>query len=121
MSDRSATRAVHGEVTLPAGAEPVEAAEVVIQVEDVSRADAPSVVVAEQRLRRVRLQPGKSLPFVVEIPPGRIDPRSHYSIRVHFDVSGSGNVEPGDFVSTRSYPILTRGYGNQVSAEVQRV
>ena len=118
MSD---TRVVHGEVTLPAEAEPVDAAEVVIQVEDVSRADAPSVVVAEQRLHGVSLQPGEALPFDVEVPGERIDPSSHYSVRVHVDVSGSGDVERGDFVSTRSYPVLTRGNGDEVIAEVQRV
>jgi uncharacterized lipoprotein YbaY len=117
----SDARVVHGDVTLPAGAEPLEAAEVVIQVEDVSRADAPSVVVAEQRLHGVSLRPGKTLPFAVDVPGDRVDPRSHYSVRIHVDVSGSGDVEPGDFVSTRSYPVLTRGHGDEVSAEVQRV
>jgi hypothetical protein len=37
------------------------------------------------------------------------------------DVSGSGDVERGDFVSTRSYPVLTRGHGDEVIAEVQQV
>jgi putative lipoprotein len=114
-------RVVHGEVTLPAEAGPLEAAEVVIQVEDVSRADAPSVVVAEQRLHGVRLRPGEALAFAVEVPSERVDPQSHYSVRVHVDVSGSGDVERGDFVSTRSYPVLTRGHGDAVIAEVQRV
>jgi putative lipoprotein len=117
----SETRVVHGEVTLPADTEPLDAAEVVIQVEDVSRADAPSVVVAEQRLHGVSLRPGEALPFDVEVPGERIDPSSHYSVRVHVDVSGSGDVERGDFVSTRSYPVLTRGHGDAVIAEVQRV
>jgi putative lipoprotein len=118
MSDE---RVVRGEVTLPAEAEPVEAAEVVIQVEDVSRADAPSVVVAEQRLHGVSLRPGETLPFAVEVPGDRVDPQSHYSVRIHVDVSGSGDVESGDFVSTQSYPVLTRGHGDEVRAEVQRV
>jgi putative lipoprotein len=118
MSDQ---RIVHGQVSLPAETEPIEAAEIVIQVEDVSRADAPSVVVAERRLRGVRLQPSKTIPFAVDVPDDRIDARAHYSVRVHVDVSGSGIVQQGDYVSTRSYPVLTRGHGERVNPEVQRV
>jgi putative lipoprotein len=105
----------------PLGFDVNSAPQVVVQVEDVSRADAPSVIVAEQRLRGIRLQRGETLRFAVEVPRERIDSRSHYSVRVHVDVSGSGNVERGDFVSTRSYPVLTRGHGDEVIAEVQRV
>ncbi len=121
MSGDPATSTVSGQIVLPATAVPVEATAVVIQVEDVSRADAPSQVIAEQRQQGVHLEAGKVLTFAVDVPADAIDPRSSYSVRVHIDISGSGAVEVGDFVSTQSYPVLTHGYGVEATIEVQRV
>jgi putative lipoprotein len=112
---------VRGEILIPGADVPPEAAEVVVQVEDVSRADAPSVVVGEKRLGRVRLEASQAVPFEVEVPADRVDPSASYSLRVHVDTSGSGQVEPGDLLTTQSHPVLTRGYGNQASVEVQRI
>jgi putative lipoprotein len=110
------TRLVRGEIVLPAGELPDQAAEVVVQVEDVSRADAPSRVVGEQRLRRVELLPGGRLAFEIEVPADELDERMSYSVRAHVDVSGSGEVEPGDLVTTQSYPVLS-GAGGESTAE----
>jgi putative lipoprotein len=115
------SRSVRGEIVLPASELPTKAADVVVQVEDVSRADAPSTVVGEQRLHGVSLRPGTSLPFTVDVPANLIDERGSYSLRVHVDVSGSGQVEVGDLVSTESYPVLTRGHGDQSRVRVKRV
>lgn len=113
-------RLVSGEVRLPAGV-PSESACMVVRVEDVSRADAPSIVVGEQRVPSVRLESGAVLPFIVEIPTERIDPRGSYSVSVHFDRSGSGEVEKGDLVSMQSYPVLTHGHGEQATVNVRMV
>lgn len=61
------------------------------------------------------------LPFTVEIPAGLIDDRRSYSVRVHIDMSGSGIVKVGDFVSTQTYPVLTRGHGDKARISVKRV
>jgi putative lipoprotein len=119
--ESSSHRTVRGEVVVPEGVPPEDAAELVVAVEDVSRADAPSEVVGEQRQQRVRLEGGKTIPFEVEVPADRVDPRGSYSVRVHVDVSGSGKVEVGDLVSTRSNPVLTHGYGEEATVIVQRV
>jgi putative lipoprotein len=121
MNEQRQTRVVRGDVVVPEAGAPEEAAELVVQVEDVSRADAPSVVVGEQRLRGVRLPPGGALQFEVEVPADRVDPHSMYSVRAHVDVSGSGEVEKGDLLSTRSYPVLTRGHGDEAQVEVQQI
>ena len=114
------TRTVSGEVVLPA-AEPVAgSADLVVQVEDISRADAPSVVLGEFR-RKVRLRAGAAYPFSVSIPADRIDERNLYSVRAHVDVSGTGSVKRGDFVSTQTYPVLTRSHGDKVRVSVRRV
>jgi len=69
----------------------------------------------------VRLTPGEVVPFKIKVPADRIEPNHSYSVRAHIDVSGSGEVEKGDFITTQSYPVLTRGYGNDVRLSVQRV
>jgi uncharacterized lipoprotein YbaY len=114
-------RTVTGEVLLPAGDYTIPSAHVIVQVEDISRADAPSVVVGEFKRRKAGLRGGATLPFAIAVPGDRIDDRHLYSVRAHVDVSGSGAVKRGDFVSTRTYPVLTRGQGDSVSVTVQRV
>jgi putative lipoprotein len=120
VDDRQSLQIVTGEVVMPSVALP-EAANLIVQVEEVSRADAPSLVVAEQRQNRVQLRPGAALPFVIEVPIEMLDERNSYSVRAHVDVSGSGEVEVGDLISTRSYPVLTRGHGDRASVGVQVV
>jgi putative lipoprotein len=112
---------VRGIIVLPSIALPPEAAELIVAVEDVSRADAPAIVVGEMRRRGVRLSPGATLPFEVAVPDDRIDRRRSYSVRVHIDVAGSGEVDKGDLVTTQSYPVLTSGGGGDVRIEVRRV
>jgi len=113
-------RTIRGEVALPAGSPGEHAARVVIQVEDVSRMDAPSVVVGEQLIDDVALD-GGPVPFEVEVPSGAIDERGMYSVRVHVDVSGSGQVESGDLITTQSYPVLTGGNPDEAKIVVRRI
>lgn len=113
-------RTVHGEVVLQRGAPGERAAQIIIQVEDVSRMDAPSVVVGEQRLEDVPLD-GSAVPFEIEVPAGLIDERGMYSVRVHVDVSGSGQVERGDMITTQSYPVLTGSSPDEAHVAVRRI
>jgi uncharacterized lipoprotein YbaY len=112
---------VKGEIVLPTTGLPAKPVDVIVSVEDTSRADAPAVVVAQQRQRNVSLREGSPVPFRVEVPADRIDERHSYSASAHIDVSGSGDVKVGDLVSTESYPVLTRGYGTEVRIRVKRV
>ena len=115
-----AERRVRGQVVVPPGQPGERAAQVVIQVEDVSRADAPSRVVAERRLEDVPLD-GRPLAFEVQVPDDEIDERGMYSVRVHVDVSGSGQVEAGDMITTQSYPVLTGGNPDEADVPVRRI
>ena len=115
------TRTINGEIVLPAKGVPAQTAAVSVYVEDVSRADAPSVVIGEQRQKGLSLKPELVIPVAVEVPEDLIDERHSYSVRVHIDTSGSDDVKVGDFVSTVSYPVLTRGYGTTVRITVKRV
>ena len=121
MGDTEMTRTVRGEIILPSADLPSEPTDLIVQVEDVSRADALSVVIAEQRQSGISLRGGAVLPFVVEIPAGLVDEHHNYSVRVHVDVSGSGEVNVGDLVSTQSYSVLTRGHGNEAYINVKPV
>ena len=112
---------VRGEVRFEAGAPPFGGATAYVRLEDVTAADAPAVVVAEEVLRDVAFDPeaDDNVTFVLE--GGAPDPRASYSVRVHVDLDGDGEVSRGDFISTESYPVLTYGYPDRVSVTVRRV
>lgn len=114
-------RTIKGEIILPDTGIPPGPAEVIVSVEDVSRADAPSEIIGEQRQKAVALRPGARLPFAVEVPSELVDERHSYSVRAHIDRSGSGEVEVGDLVSTETYPVLSRGRGTSAIVKVKRV
>jgi putative lipoprotein len=114
-------RTVRGTIVLPASGVLPESATVRVQIEDVSRADAPSIVVGEQCLVGVQLRSGAELPFTVEVPESQVDHRRIYSVRAHVDTTGSGDVKAGDLVSTQSHPVLTRGYGSEARVPVRPV
>jgi putative lipoprotein len=106
---------------MPRNAAARGAAELIVQIEDVSRADAPSKVVAETRIPNPRLEPGKAVPFELEVPEAAIEDKGMYSVRAHVDMSGSGEVEEGDLLSTQSYPVITRGYTEEARVEVRQI
>lgn len=115
------TQIVRGEVLIPAGGRPTAPADVTIYVEDVSRADAPSVVVGEQQFSNITLPSDEPLKFEIEVPEDKIDERRIYSVRAHIDSSRTGEMSQGDLISTQSYPVLTRGHGKEVRVNVKRI
>lgn len=122
MPNRTArVRVVRGEITFPPDTPAVKPARVTVSVEDVSRADAPSQVVGEASVSLGALRAGSSVPFSLRVPASRIDDRHSYSLRVHVDMSGSGEVERGDLITVQSYPVLTRGHGDEARVEVKLV
>lgn len=115
------SRIVRGHVLLPAGGAPDDAAELIVQVEDVSRADAPSAVLGEFRVPHPKLEPGGLVSFEVEVDEEEIDPRGSYSIWAYVDVSGSGEIEPGDLLSTQSYPVLSPDSPEETTVELRQI
>ncbi|WP_225823965.1 YbaY family lipoprotein [Streptomyces naphthomycinicus] len=97
---------VTGFVHLPSDTPTGTAASLLVEVRDVSRADAPSTVVGAQVQTDVRLTPGGRVPFSVDVP--ELDPSASYGLRVHVDRSGSGSLESGDLISTRAIPVRTQ-------------
>ncbi|MFF7776108.1 YbaY family lipoprotein [Streptomyces tanashiensis] len=97
------TRAITGFVSLPSDTPAGTAAALVVEVHDVSLADAPSRVVGAQVQTNVWLSPGGRVPFHVNVP--ELDPSASYGLRVHIDRSGSGALESGDLINTQAIPV----------------
>lgn len=76
----------------------------VVQVKlvDVSRADAPATVLAEQKI----VTGGKQvpIPFELKYDPATIDPRFTYAVQARIEVSGQLR-----FITKQMYGVLTRG------------
>ena len=98
-------------------------------LEDVSRADGESVIVAEAVINNVSHKPSRDdvvrregegddpvISFTLFASPGTvIDPRSNYTVRVWIDGDSDGRERPGDLYSDESYPVLTHGAGSDVT------
>jgi hypothetical protein len=100
---------------------PFSGATVLVKVEDVRRADAPAVVIAEQRIPQLSRSPSnrEPVPFSIEYPgDGEL---ACYSLRVHVDTDGDGEVSPGDYVSTQSYPVTGVASSGHLVVRVQPV
>jgi hypothetical protein len=90
-----------------------------VRVERVDRADAAAETVARTRIP-VPTGPGaRSIAFELRVPAP--DPRGRYSVRAHLATGAGEDVQRGDYVSTRSYPVLTRERGSQVRVALQRI
>lgn len=101
---------INGEVCFSKISAAFIAATLIIFVEDSSRIDAAAKVISEHQITNVSRSPAHPdpVPFTIELPPsenaGQLSCRT---LRVHVDVDSSGQVSPGDYVSTQSYPLDT--------------
>ena len=100
-------RTIQGEILLPSDSPHREARSILIELRDVSVADAPSTVIASTRLTGVACKPGERVPFTLEAPEtvkGRM-----LALRVHVDWDGDGPVSRGDLLTTESIPVPGTG------------
>ena len=105
-----------------------------VYLEDISRADGESVVLAEAVIRNVSHQGradkvvdavggahSQSISFELFTSPGTlIDPRGDYAVRVWIDSDSDGREGPGDLYSDESYRVLTQGAGSDVTVTLGR-
>ena len=85
-----------------------------MQLLDVSLMDAPSKVLAEQRIKAN----GKQVPFAYElkVDVARIDPRMRYAV--------SARITRGEqllFINDTQYPVLTQGGATSADLVLVRV
>jgi len=85
-----------------------------VQLVDVSRADAPAVVLGEQLISAE----GRQVPFAFEIAydPKRIEDRFTYAVQARIEVDGQLR-----FINDQRYPVLTRGAGQHVDLLLRAV
>ena len=112
---------VRGEIEVPPDTPECQPAKVLVVLEDISRADAPSLVVKQFQIAKDTVRGGEVVPFSFEVQGVALNDRNMYSLRAHIDMSGSGSVERGDFVSTQTYPVLTLGHGGHARIKVRRI
>ena len=85
-----------------------------VQLVDVSRADAPAVVLGEQLIEAG----GRQVPFAFEIPydPARIDQRYTYAVQARIENDGQLL-----FINDQRYAVITRGAPTEVAMMLRAV
>ena len=112
---------VSGDVTFAAQPELPPEAVLRVRLLDTTYADAPALVISELLVRDIaeEANAGKPVPFLLSAE--RVNPRSTYTIIAHVALSGGEAIEPGDYISTQSYPVITYGSPGHVSVMVERI
>ncbi len=98
-----------------------EDATVHVTLEDVSRVDAESKIVAQQTIRHVSHEAGEkdTVRFTLD---GEIDDdKADYVVRAHVDLNGDGKIRPGHYLTMESFPVLTHGHSDRVTVRVRRI
>jgi putative lipoprotein len=93
-----------------------------VRLLDVSRADAAAERVAEQTIEGPSVEPdddGGSVRFALEAP--ELQAGRSYSLAAHVDLSGSGEIEPGDFLTMESVPVEPTSERGHVEVPVRPV
>jgi putative lipoprotein len=85
-----------------------------VQLADVSRADAPAVVLGEQVIQAG----GKQVPFAFEIPydPAKINPRFTYAVGARIEDGGKLL-----FINDQRFAVITRGAPTHVDMVLRPV
>lgn len=113
-------RTVRGEIVLPPDAPEVRSGLVLVEARDVSVMDAPSVVLAEQRLTDVAIRPGQRIPFELSVPEagaGRT-----LALRAHISLDGRTDVvSRGDALSVTHIPVQPTGDVDDLEVPVRMV
>ena len=92
-----------GRIILPANTPSGWAQKIVIEVRDVSLADAPSILIAEEQLHDIMLAPNKKIEFKIGVP--EVTSKQSLSFRVHISKDGDDHVKSGDLLTAISYPV----------------
>lgn len=107
---------------IPTGSPRLRHAAVHVRLEDVTRADAAARVIAETVIGDVRHDGGAdtTVPFELVVQAaGAIDPQRSYCVRAWVDADADGSRGAGDLYSDLALPVLTHGFGNDVTILVR--
>jgi len=78
-----------------------------VEVRDVSRVDAPSVLLAQVERDRVPVGPGVAVPFVLDAP--EVAASRSLALRVRVDMQPRARPFSGDYLSTVLVPVPVAG------------
>ncbi len=92
-----------------------------LKVEDVSLQDVSSIVVAEDIITSVSLNADDVQPVQYFINFPQLEERMTYSLSVHVDVDGDGNLSNGDYYSTWHNPVPTEAGAHELDVHVEMI
>jgi hypothetical protein len=112
------SRRIRGTVVLPADA-PTTVAWAIVELRDVSYADARAPVVASITLPDAIVRPHGRIPFELIAPES--DAGQQLSLECHIDITGGPTVTAGDLLSTQSVPVPAEGDVSSLDVPVSLV
>ena len=86
-------RTIPGTIVLPPDAPQQTYDRLVVEIRDVSMADAPSVVIAEQTMEDVTIEPNGAVKFSIDTPD--VGAGRALSLRVHISREGARRSKKG--------------------------
>lgn len=112
---------VEGEVILGEEVGSFSGGTVRVFLEDISRADASSQRVAEQTIPNVSHEAGSKSRLPFRLQGDRTDTHLNYTVRVHVDLQGDGEIHVGDYITMQTYPVCSDEDSDQVFPAVREV
>lgn len=112
--ESSAAATVSGTVSYTERMALPDEARLVVKLEDVSRADAPSTVIAEQAIATAGQQ--VPIPFTLTYDPGIIQPQHRYVVRAQIFYGDTLS-----WTSTTAYPVITQNSPTDVAIMVEQI
>ena len=109
---------VRGRIVITAAVPALYGAAAHVSLEDVSFADAAAETVAETTITGIRHDPSHgetSIEFELRDADPAIEPGHTYTVRVWVDADDDGRPGPGDLYSDQSYPLISGGFGREVT------
>lgn len=110
-----------GEILLSPGVKPFRDAIVRVRLLDVSRADAPSRIVAEEIISGASYEPGGARTIAFRLRTGPLEDHAHYILGAHIDLQGTGTPQRGDLVTVESYPVARTKCSDRVQMQVEEI
>ena len=116
MTNEKQNLSVGGKISIAEKSPAFRDATAHIYLEDVSRADAESNIIAEAKIENLdHSDKVTEIPFRLEIADASlIDPKRFYSIRVWIETEQGAN----DLYSDRAYRVLTHGFGDYIEIQL---
>ena len=111
-------RKISGDIVIPSDCPKISRSKILIEVRDVSRADVLSTLVAQTQLTGVNFRPNDRIPFSLNVP--EVSESQSLNLRIHISLAGDLVIKSGDLLTTRSYPVPSRG-SSHISVLMKRI